>query len=470
MDNALLQAFVQLISQKTGLQIRPEDRTNLHKKIDVRVRALRLPSAVQYYQLLDLARHSDAGANPELRWGAAQQEWQTLIQLLTITESYFFRDQGQFRLLRELILPELIQHNAQKRSLRIWSAGCSTGEEVYSLAIVLMELLPNHDSWDITLVGTDINEGALHRAREGLYNDWSFRLVEPRLRKQYFVPHKTLWRIDDRVRRWVKFVPHNLVQDPFPNPQNHLWDMDLIICRNVFIYFDQPTISRVLPKLHQTLRVGGYLMVGHTELYGQDLRAFQTRMLPESVVYQRSAMASEAQKVVPSAPRWEKPAIAPAPVVIASPRLPAPASAPNASPKTPGTLTEWIAQARTYAHRGEHDLATAACQAALGLDPFALEPYYLLAAIAEEQGDRDGAKLFLKRVIYLDPEAVAAYLELSLIYGQEGDEVRSQKMKQLALEFLQRLPPETLVVNHEPLTAQDLLLALTQSSTVPTPD
>lgn len=106
----------------------------------------------------------------------------------------------------------------------------------------------------------------------------------------------------------------------------------------------------------------------------------------------------------------------------------------------------------------------------MGLDPFALEPYYLLAAIAEEQGDRDGAKLFLKRVIYLDPEAVAAYLELSLIYGQEGDEGRSQKMKQLALEFLQRLPPETPVVNHEPLTAQDLLLALTQSGSAPAPE
>ncbi len=466
MDNALLQAFIQLISHKTGLQIRPEDRTNLHQKIDVRVRALRLPSAVQYYQLLDLARHPDAGVSREPRWEAAQQEWQALIQLLTITESYFFRDQGQFRLLRELILPELIQQNAQRRSLRIWSAGCSTGEEVYSLAIVLMELLPNHDRWDITLVGTDINEGALHRAREGLYNDWSFRLVEPRLREQYFSAHKALWRIDDRVRRWVKFVSHNLVQDPFPNSQNHLWEMDLIICRNVFIYFDQPTIGRVLPKLHQTLRVGGYLMVGHTELYGQDLRAFKTRMLPESVVYQRRAGAIAPETMVASPTPPEIPARSPA----AAPLPQQAARAPEPAPPGPSTLAQWIEKARALAHRGEHDLATAACQEALGLDPFALEPYYLLAAIAEEQGDRDGAKLFLKRVIYLDPEAVAAYLELSLIYGQEGDEGRSQKMKQLALEFLQRLPPETPVVNHEPLTAQDLLLALTQSSSSPAPE
>ncbi|HEY9850084.1 MAG TPA: CheR family methyltransferase [Leptolyngbyaceae cyanobacterium] len=292
MNEALLERFVELISARTGLQIREQDKGSLANKIWMRLKLLRLSRAEDYYQVL--AGNIAEGHSWEQK---REKEWRELTHLLTTGESYFFRDKGQINLLSNRILPEIIEaknqqaktQNNQKRSLRIWSAGCSTGEEPYSLAIVLREILPDWEDWDILILGTDINQKSIEKAKEGIYSSWSFRLVENQLQMRYFYPRQTEWQIDDQIRKMVTFSYGNLVKDDYPNDRSIVSNMDLIICRNVFVYFDYKAIALVLKKFYNTLVPGGYLLTGHTELYNQELSCFQVMVFPESVIYKRNS-------------------------------------------------------------------------------------------------------------------------------------------------------------------------------------
>jgi|JI91814CRNA_FD_contig_81_744112_length_4278_multi_3_in_0_out_0_1 chemotaxis protein methyltransferase CheR len=283
MNEILLQKFIDLISQYTGLQIRPQDRQLFSQKLGVRMKSIKMSKPEKYYDLLEYP-------SPQ-----SQKEWRELILQLTVTESYFLRDKGQFEILQKIILPELIQTKkiafqtlGIPKSIRLWSAGCSTGEEPYSLAMLVKELLPDWPEWNLLILGTDINEEVMEKARKGIYSDWSFRQVDSVIKNQHFVHKKNEWYISDDLRNMVKFRSNNLIQDPFPNFTDEIYNMDLIICRNVFVYFDTISIAKVINKFYHTLRLGGYLITGHAELHGQHIEYFQTKVFPESVVYQRT--------------------------------------------------------------------------------------------------------------------------------------------------------------------------------------
>ncbi len=282
MDDALIQLFIQLITAHTGLRIRPQDRSALSQKLLIRMKDSKIADPEKYYQLLTATScHS-------------KNEWRELVLLLTTTESYFMRDQGQFSLLRKVIFPKLIE---QKRNLhqtlgtqptlRIWSAGCSTGEEPYSLAIILKELLADWGEWKILILGTDINEKVIEKAQQGLYSSWSFRLVDPQVQKQYFNQREIEWKINRELRESVNFSCINLITDDLPNIYKNIYNIDLILCRNVFVYFEPKYIALALKKFSNTLRPGGYLMTGHAEVHGQVMKEFQPQIFQESVVYQR---------------------------------------------------------------------------------------------------------------------------------------------------------------------------------------
>jgi chemotaxis protein methyltransferase CheR len=283
MNDAIIDKLAKLICSHTGLNIREQDRDALRKKIWTRMKTLKLSAAEEYYNLLEAGTVSINGQDA----CASECEWKELTLLLTTSESYFFRDQGQFRLLQNQILPELIERQKLARSLRIWSAGCSTGEEPYSLAILVQEMIPDWEQWQILILGTDINQTNIQKAKRGFYNSWSFRLVDKDLQKRYFDQRQTEWEIQERIRQMVTFSYGNLVQDQFPSQAASVCNMDLIICRNVFVYFDSQAISTVLGKFYSTLKPGGYLITAHAELYGQQLGRLRAKVFPESVVYQR---------------------------------------------------------------------------------------------------------------------------------------------------------------------------------------
>jgi chemotaxis protein methyltransferase CheR len=267
-------SFGQLIAEQTGLAIRPSAQTILYQKIFQRMQVLQLASP-EYYQLM-IAKTSES-----------DREWQHLIALLTNLESYFFRDQEQFSLLKTCILPELIQRNRSTRTLRLCSAGCSTGEEAYSLAILLTELLPDREQWNINILGVDINLEAIQKARLGIYRSWSFRGVDLRIQQRYFQSLGDEYQIIPSIRQLPKFQIQNLVQPGCSELAVDLKNMDLILCRNVFIYFERSAICAVLDKFYHALNPLGYLLTGHAEIYTQDLANFQIKVFPESIIYQR---------------------------------------------------------------------------------------------------------------------------------------------------------------------------------------
>lgn len=279
------------IARRTGLSIRSQDGERLQGKIESRVRELQLPTAQEYYQLLEASETRSSLVDVY----RSEKEWRKLINALTVTESYFFRDIGQFNLLGETILPQIIDRKRQsktvgiadKPTLRIWSAACASGEEPYSLAIVLQEYLPDFEEWDITILGTDINEEALERAQRGVYSNWSFRPRESELKQRYFQPEHHQWKLNDRIRNWVKFQRLNLVREPFPNSLKNIENFDLILFRNVSIYLENRAIAQVIYKFYQSLEPGGYLMSAHGEIPGQLLDRFKTHIFPQSIVYQR---------------------------------------------------------------------------------------------------------------------------------------------------------------------------------------
>lgn len=305
MNQVLIEQFVKLIAQNTGLFIRPQDWLPLQRKLLVRLSALSLSSLEEYYQLLatsiyqkelQITGNFNSGIDHDLSPGMnGQNEWKQLLQLLTTGESYFFRDSGQFFLLKNIVLPELIayqrqvwqKHGKDRPTLRIWSAGCSTGEEAYSLAILLTELIPDWQYWHLHILGTDINIESIKKARQGVYGNWSFRTVDEQKKIAYFTPEKNNWQIQDSIKQLVKFEYGNLVKDHFPDFKSDIAMMDLIVCRNVFVYFEAEAIAQVLRKFNQTLRPGGYLFTAHAELYGQQLDDFSSHVFPQSVIYQR---------------------------------------------------------------------------------------------------------------------------------------------------------------------------------------
>lgn len=254
MEDLILKRIGGLIAAHSGIYVREQDYHNLADKLWKRAKILGLKSLEDYYSLLwkELESSVNAPFRPtsDSLNSLQRSEWQELYSILTVNESYFFRDKNQFQLLTKKLLPEILaqkQSQAQSKSqdkdsltvearpsLRIWSAGCSTGEELYSLAIVLEEMdFPWHQ-WNTLLLGTDISKTAIDTAQKGIYGKWSFRQVPPDLQRKYFYNHHNLFQVNDKLRRKVKFAYGNLLKDTYPQPgsdwQGHFILMKAIIC------------------------------------------------------------------------------------------------------------------------------------------------------------------------------------------------------------------------------------------------
>jgi chemotaxis protein methyltransferase CheR len=185
---------------------------------------------------------------------------------LTIGETHFFRHEKVFEVLEELILPELITaRRATGRRLRIWSAGCATGEEPYSIAMLIKKILYDLPSWDITILGTDINQDFLSKARRGVYGQWSFRTVPPGIREKFFSDNGEGSEVDETVKAMVRFVYLNLARDFYPHVSTDTLSMDMIFCRNVLMYFTPEKQQEVVEGLYRSLVDGGWLIVSPAE-------------------------------------------------------------------------------------------------------------------------------------------------------------------------------------------------------------
>lgn len=487
-DTRTLNKIIQLISEKTGLRIQEQDIEKFSGILASRMKSFKISDADEYYHLLK-------GNNT-----AGNLEWEYLVTQITIGESYFFRDKGQMSLLKNWILPRLIDRRKEGHSIRIWSAGCSTGEEPYSIAIMVDEHIPHRENWDIRIIGTDINKEALERAKLGIYSKWSLRGVSSETKKRYFHSQKKGWELDERIRKMVTFEYHNLVKDDFPGARTEIYKNDLIICRNALIYFNTKTVATVLVKLSSALGKGSYLITGHTELCGHKLEKLKTMIFPESIVYRRTS-ESEHQDLylgkresfivseLPT-PLELKPAktkskidnkksktILPETVIpkLELPDLQSRIAEAEALLKkgvyagvkdkieplmrtNPRNYDIYYLLARLYANLGKYEDATLYCKQAIEIDVLAVKPYFLLANVQEALGNNGEAKNLLKKAIYLDPSYIPAYLELGALYERDNNPVRSEKMRTTALKLLNAIPPDVNIAPYNDMTSRELVL------------
>lgn len=249
----------------------------LERRLGRRLEQHRLKSFEEYYHFLRYDRKRE-------------EELTILIDNLTTNETYFFRESPQLRAFSEEILPELRETLAARKTLRIWSAGCSTGEEPYTIAMLLIESGTWWRDWQVEILGSDINQRVLHTARRGVYKKSAHRVTSPDMLKKYFVEEeKGDYRINDAVRELVSFSYLNLL-DPFKT--SLIYNMDVIFCRNVIIYFDREAKKKVIGSFHDKLREGGYLLLGHSESLINISNAFVLRTLKNDMVYQKPVRQS----------------------------------------------------------------------------------------------------------------------------------------------------------------------------------
>lgn len=215
------------------------------------------------------------------------EELSSLIDIVTIHETYFFRENQQLQTFSQEILPELAQMEEKTRRLRIWSAGCSTGEEPYTLSMLILENPLFHD-WIIEIYASDISQNVLQNARRGIYQPTSFRSMDPYFQKKYFTKETSGFKISDRIKKNVTFLHLNL------NDRERwilLPAVTAIFCRNVIIYFDLAAKKRVIEGFHGKLKEGGYLLLGHSESLMNLSTHYALKHFKNDLVYQKPFLA-----------------------------------------------------------------------------------------------------------------------------------------------------------------------------------
>ncbi|MES1243782.1 MAG: protein-glutamate O-methyltransferase CheR, partial [Acidobacteriota bacterium] len=297
-----LEKLVSLIRDTTGNMISPARYAFLEEVAQRRARSRGFPSVKDYVHALT--------AN------ALDGEWESLIPLVTIKESYFFRAPQQFEVIREHVLPRLMQARAQARHLRIWCAACARGEEPSTLAM-LLDVDPALSGWDWTILATDVDEGALAGARLGLYGDRAVNQVPPPLLERYFKRRGKLFELDPELRSRILYRHLNLAHAPFTLP---FPECDLVLLRNVLIYFRRPLQRRVISQVGQLLAQHGYLFLGASETLWQIQDDLEAIDLGSCFSYRHR-----------TGPRPEPPK--PAPVRAAPPPPPPPAPKPAPPPR-----------------------------------------------------------------------------------------------------------------------------------------
>ena len=412
---------------------------------------------------------------------------ETLASHLSVGETYFFRDPAVFAALETEVLPPLIAaRRAVDRHLRIWSAGCSTGEEAYSIAILLTRLLPDLADWNIRILGTDINPRFLSQASHGVYREWSFRGVPDWLRRTYFEAAEAgTYRVKTLRKDLVSFAYLNLVEDVYPSVLNNTNAMDIVLCRNVLMYFEPATIAAVARRLHHALVDGGWLIVNPAEIDASLFPGFTTVRIGDAILYRKDGnhLRGQARRRDDS-----HPAPARRPAVLSGAETQAPAAAPPVRADAAGSPRERRAEpyrsARSRYERGDYagarnvllasgdtgpqalallghacanlgdlDEACRWCEAAAAADKFNPGLRYLLASVLEESGRPEDAAAALRQALYLDPDHVLAHFALGNLDRRRGRPARAAKHFATVRRLLQAYGADAQLPDSEGLTA-----------------
>lgn len=471
--SSVLGQLTEFVARKLGLNFPPERWRDLERALEPVAAEMGFAGVESYAQWL-------------VRAPLSQAELDALAARLTVGETYFFREPRAFDVLREHVVPELIEKRGRGPGrLRVWSAGCCTGEEAYSLAMFFRRFCPALHDWKISILGTDINPHFLRKAREGVYRNWSFRGAPAWLQSEYFIRRAAdEFELRPEIRRLVDFEQLNLAEDSYPALHNRTNGLDLIFCRNVLMYFSPDQAQRAIDGFSRALVNGGHLVVGVCEVSTRLCPQLRPRAFPEITIYQKPEPAGRVRSVAPAASDAGGVIAASLPELAAAPR-----EESAGLPLSPAAVdgTELLAEAAEHFRLGDYGSSVDALQKLLARGPLDVDAamllaraeanqghlaealrwieralvvdklrpalHFLQASVLQEQNEWALAAEALERALYLDPDYVLAHVTLAELADRGGRAEKATRHRTQALRWLRRQPAEAVIPETEGLTA-----------------
>ena len=475
-----------IITEKFGISFTPENLHNLQKLLVNTAR--------------ELGFHKDIGLLTNLieRNNLTPTQSEILISNLTIGETFFFRDMLTLDTVRDHILKPLIESRRDSaRSLRLWSAACCSGEEPYTLAIMLRELIPDIKNWDIKILATDLNSQFLEKAKKGIYTAWSFRNTHHEITKKYFLKKGNALELIPEVRNMVTFLPLNLVGDRSVSANHSLFHQDVIFCRNVLMYFAPDQAIKVSESLFSSLNEHGWLVISPVESSIQVYSAFRTVMMNGITLYQKTSLQTKSMagplpkrnysikspdsfqdpatlKKIPGLKEKKSVAIKPKEVSTyrSTVTKPAPEQVFNVmaefnkgnylqviefilKKKNSGSVGKELISllARSYANLGQLQLARELMDDLIKLDQTEASSHYFQATILQEMNLLEEAEETLRRAVYLEPGHLLSHFLLGNLSGRLGKQSKARKHYLNARELLAKHKDEEVLPESEGMTA-----------------
>lgn len=399
----------------------------------------------------------------------SSEELKTLVTCLTIGETYFFRDKKLFEIIRQKILPELIdKRKYSSRSLKIWSAGCSSGEEAYSIAILIKELIHDYETWDIKILATDINEKFLNKARNAVYTDWSFRGVDLSFKNKYFNKIDNIhYKLKDDVVKLVEFHNLNLADNNYILFNSMKKDIDIIFCRNVLMYFNKQRAQEIIAGFYNIVTDGGWLVSAPTEslylndtafvpvningtfLYHKDKNKVNLVGQPNRGFMLTDYMSVKDKKLEQYISLTRNNNITFEILEVKATNV---TELKEISNKPEFNTNDYETLARSYANEGKLDEALKCCEQAICEDKINSRLYHLLASIQQELGNIDESVVSLKKAIYLDSDFIIAYFDLGNLYLKQKKLKEAFKNFQITGELLSSFGEEEIIPYSENIT------------------
>ncbi len=424
------------------------------------------------------------------------EESNMLAKYLTIGETYFFREKAALKLFTEKIIPDLSAKSLidDGKPVKIWSAGCSSGEEPYTLAILLKEANINLKNLNISILATDLNVNALAKATKGLYTEWSFRETSAEIKEKYFTKQNKQYQIKKEIRDMVVFKPLNLATADFPVSENHTDQIDVIFCRNVLMYFWSETAKTIATKFYQALKPEGWLITSQVELIDEYFSVFSREHYANGIFYQKKDKAvvlnannGRQSMLAPKTNSFLKSTKKPANRKVEHNKKPFisskafstsnKANAKADSQQSPQQLFESanytacieaceeklkiqqdnkqlrLLLVKSLANTGQ--LKQAAEEAETLLKADAINPDFLniFANILMEMEEWDKAKNYLTKSLYINPDLLATHFNMGYVYQKLGKTKQAEKHFQNLLKSLENMADNTIVSEMDNMTA-----------------
>jgi len=446
--------FKTLISSRCGLYFRDYNLKDLEAVLGKRMAFHRFDAPLSYYQYL-------TGGDK------CEEEFRELLNLLTVNHTYFFRNEPQFKAFKEKILPEIIQRETKDRpksagaslqtpsglrkpKLRIWSAGCSSGEEPYSIAILVREAIQDLENWDVEILATDVSSNALDRARAGVYGKTAIRSVPADYLDRYFTlkpGREPQYEIAGLIKRMIGFSYLNLIEDVYPA------GFDVIFCRNVVIYFDLETTMKVMNAFHSSLRDDGTLFIGYSESLQFVCDRFKMQDWEDAIYYRKgtreaipkfempkaiservskfieeiskAAVAADEKKAEPLKKCKTRKEIESLRIeIVKSIYLKRYHTAlsllDEALLADPEAMDLYYLAGEVYSNLGRFKEAREHLEKALKLNSLFAPAHYLESVISVEQNELEKAKKSLKKALFLDKDFAMAHFSLANLHRNQG--------------------------------------------------